>query len=293
MSDQIIISKTLSIRDCGRDEYWLQDQISANPVVLGLGELNVVSREKQQSSGGKLDLLLGNSENGTMYEVEVMLGATDESHIIRMIEYWDLERRRWPKRTHAAVLVAETINRRFFNVIQLLSLTIPIIAIQANIIEAEGKRILHFTKILDVYQESELEEPPEAETADETYWQEKAPWTLANAKTFQEILSRGVGELKLDFKTSRISLLHNGEIYFSERKRSNGKSALLAWLKNSEISQTTVLLDEKRIPYDLKPWNSEWQMVRLTGDQNFIQGNGEVFRKIADLTKQSWQSELK
>jgi hypothetical protein len=148
MTDQITISKTLSICECGKDEHWLQDQIAANPSILGLGELEVVSREKQQSSGGRLDLLLGDSENGLMYEVELMLGATDESHIIRTLEYWDLERRRWPKRTHTAVLVAETMNRRFFNVIQLLSLTIPIIAIQTNIIEVAGNRVLHFTKRL-------------------------------------------------------------------------------------------------------------------------------------------------
>ncbi len=55
-----------------------------------------------------------------------MLGETDASHIIRTIEYWDLERRRWPKRPHTAVLVAENMERRFFNVIQLLTFTIPI-----------------------------------------------------------------------------------------------------------------------------------------------------------------------
>ncbi len=293
MSDPISISKTLSIRECGYDEYWLQDRIFGNPGILGLGELSIVSREKQQASGGKLDLLLGNSDDATMYEVEVMLGSTDESHIIRTIEYWDLERRRWPKRTHTAVLVAETINRRFFNVIQLLSLTIPVIAIQANIIEAEGKRILHFTKILDVYQESELEESGDAEAVDESYWLDKAAWTLSNAKTLQEILSTGAGDLTLDLKASRIGLLHDGKIYFSVRKRSKGKSAFLAWLKNAEVSEVTVLLDEKRIPYDIKPWSADWQTLRLTVDQNLIQGKSEVFQKIAELTKKSWESESK
>jgi len=33
----------------------------------------------------------------TRYHVELQLGATDESHIIRTIEYWDTERRRWPQ----------------------------------------------------------------------------------------------------------------------------------------------------------------------------------------------------
>ena len=121
-------------------------------------------------SGGKLDILLKDPEDDTMYEVEVMLGATDESHIIRTIEYWDLERKRWPQRQHFAVLVAENITRRFFNVIQLFSLSIPIIAIQANIIEANGSKILHFTKILDTYEEPEDEQLISNETHDESWW---------------------------------------------------------------------------------------------------------------------------
>lgn len=290
MPDQIAISKTLSIRECGLDEYWLQDQIFANPNLLDLGELDIVSREKQQSSGGKLDLLLGNSDNGIMYEVEVMLGSTDESHIIRTIEYWDLERRRWPKRAHTAVLVAETINRRFFNVIQLLSLTIPIVAIQANIIEADGKRILHFTKILDVYQESELEERAPAEPADESYWQEKASWTLAHAKTLQEIFSRVLGEMKLGLNRNYIRLRHSGEIYFSLAKRSSGKSAFRTWLKGAEIPDAAAALDRAHIPYDVKPYDSEWQTIRLTVDQNSIQENAKPFQEIAKLVERSWQS---
>ena len=225
-----------------------------------------------------------------MYEVEVMLGSTDESHIIRTIEYWDLERRRWPKRAHTAVLVAETINRRFFNVIQLLSLTIPIIAIQANIIEADGKRILHFTKILDVYQESELEERAPAEPADENYWQEKASWTLAHAKTLQEIFSRVLGEMKVDFNKNYIRLRHNGEIYFSLAKQSSGKSAFRTWLKSAEIPDATSALDNERIPYDVKPYDSEWQTIRLTVDQNSIQENAKLFQEIAKLVERSWQS---
>jgi hypothetical protein len=56
------------------------------------------------------------------------LGMTDESHIIRTVEYWDTERRRWPQYEHVAVIVAEEITGRFFNVISLFNGFIPIIA---------------------------------------------------------------------------------------------------------------------------------------------------------------------
>lgn len=54
------------------------------------------------------------------YEVEVQLGSTDESHIIRTIEYWDIERKRYPQYDHTAVIVAEDITSRCLNVISLI-----------------------------------------------------------------------------------------------------------------------------------------------------------------------------
>jgi len=154
-STDIATAKTLSIRDCGKDEYWLQEKIYEDPTILGLGELQPVMKEKTQSTGGRLDLLLKNPEDDSMFEVEVQLGATDETHIIRTIEYWDHEKRRWPNRSHTAVLVAEVINNRFFNVVHLLSMSVPIIGIQANIVELNGFKGLHFTKIVDSYEEPE------------------------------------------------------------------------------------------------------------------------------------------
>jgi len=118
---EIEIAQALPIREAGFDEYWLQDQIFENPGCLGLGDLEAIARERQQSAGGRLDILLKNPEDDSMFEVELMLGETDETHIVRTIEYWDNEKRRWPQRQHIAVLVAEQINRRFFNVIHLLS----------------------------------------------------------------------------------------------------------------------------------------------------------------------------
>src|ERR1035437_2332012 len=100
MKDDLAVTVVKPLRECGKDEYWLQDKIYENPSILGLGDLEMVSNEKPQSSGGRLDLLLKDPEDDSMFEVEVMLDPTDESHIIRTIEYWDLEQRRWPKRSH-------------------------------------------------------------------------------------------------------------------------------------------------------------------------------------------------
>ena len=147
------------IRSLNLDEYWLQDYICQNPTCLGLGEVDVVYKERRQTGGGRLDILLRSMDGEEFFEVEVMLGETDESHIIRTVEYWDNERKKFPKRQHTAVLVAEKINSRFYNVINLLSNAVPIIGIQVNAYkEGEDTVDLVFTKIIDSYQEPELPE---------------------------------------------------------------------------------------------------------------------------------------
>ncbi len=112
------------------DERWVQARIAEDPTVLGLGDLVLKDKERSQPHAGRLDLLLQDPETDRRYEVEVQLGSTDESHIIRTIEYWDIERKRYPQYEHCAVLVAEDITGRFLNVISLFNGTIPLIAIQ-------------------------------------------------------------------------------------------------------------------------------------------------------------------
>ena len=43
-------------------ESWLHDRISDDPSVLGLGELDVLERERVQHGGGRIDMLLTDGE---------------------------------------------------------------------------------------------------------------------------------------------------------------------------------------------------------------------------------------
>jgi len=297
MADQITISKTLSIRDCGYDENWLQEKIATDPSILGLGELELVKREKQQSSGGRLDILLANPEDNSMYEVEVMLGATDETHIVRTIEYWDLERRRWSTRSHTAVLVAEKINRRFFNVIQLLSLTIPVIAVQVNIVEVGGMRVLHFTTMLDAYEEPEVENCKITKTlsdklVDENYWKSNAPWVLSHAKQFDKIVSPVFGKLETKFHEDAIRMWHDGEVYFRFNMRNkrydSKKTAFYTWLKSALKPATATFLAENHVLYNLSRYDSNWQTLRFEIEQDFIEKSPQIFLKVAEFVRESW-----
>ncbi len=158
----------------------IQGFIFDDPSVLGLGDLSPIQREKIQPSGGRLDLLLADDE-GTRYEVEVQLGATDPSHIIRTIEYWDTEKKRYPQYDHCAVIVAEEITGRFMNVISLFNGAIPLIALQMTAYKQGDDISLAFTKVLDrVTVVNEDEEQYEA--TDRKYWE-----TKSTAKMLQNV----------------------------------------------------------------------------------------------------------
>ncbi|MDC1389690.1 hypothetical protein N8342_07585 [Acidimicrobiales bacterium] len=168
-------SSIVSMKSRGINERALQDLISADPSLLGLGDLDVKDYERIQPSGGRLDLLLHDPESQTRFEVEVQLGATDPSHIIRCIEYWDEERRRFPQYNHVAVLVAEEVTSRFFNVISLFNRAIPMVAVQAQLITVGDAVTLTFTKVLDLATLGTDEEDTElAVETDRNYWLSKA-----------------------------------------------------------------------------------------------------------------------
>ncbi len=168
--------KPVRLREVGLDEAWLQKQIAGDTSLLGLGELHLIQREKSQPTGGRIDFLMSDPETDTRFEIEVMLGAVDESHIIRTIEYWDVERQRYPTLEHRAVIVAEGITARFFNVIRLLNRAVPLVAIQLSAFVEDESIVLHFTRVLDTYEFGGDAEDDEdsGEQADRSYWEKRA-----------------------------------------------------------------------------------------------------------------------
>lgn len=286
MNNEIKLGKKIFIRNAEKDEYWLQDIIYFNPEKLGLGKLVSVRKEKKQSNGGRLDILLKDPNDNTMYEVEVMLGETDPSHIIRSIEYWDNEKRKYPQRQHFAVLIAEAFDRRYFNVIQLLSLTVPMIAIQADLLEVADEKILNFTKILDVYVEAEDED--EANPVTEKTWQEKAPWTLATAKQHLEILSEIEKNIELKFTQSYISIVVNNKNNYQYDKRTKPNSIVWFNVKEEEkVDAINKLFDEKNIVYSY----NKYKDFSLTYDKGFITKNKELITKVHEIKNKEFTSE--
>lgn len=273
----IKIGKKIFIRTAGKDEYWLQDVIYENPKVLNLGNLVPVNKEKKQSKGGRLDILLKEPEEKIMYEVEVMLGETDPSHIIRSIEYWDNEKRKYPQRQHFCVLVAESFDRRYFNVIQLMSLNIPMIAIQADLIEFNNEQVLNFTKIIDIYTEPE-ENEEDVKQVNESTWNIDSPWTNANTKEFYNILKQETNKINIGYTQSYISISVDGKNAYSFHKRTKPTSALFFSIKDEEkIDIVKKILEQDDIFYQ---YNDRYKEFLITVDIEMIKKSKDIFLKI-------------
>ena len=247
MSD-IRSTEAQGIRDAGHDEFWLRDRIYDDPSILGIGDLQAVMKERTQSQSGRLDFLLKDPADDSMYEVEIQLGATDETHIVRTIEYWDNEKRKWPNRSHTAVLVAEEITNRFFNVVHLLSQAVPIIGIQATIIKIGDVSGLHFSKVIDSYQEPEDEEPS-SQTYTEKHWIDNNPDVLECVKWYRELLLANYQEVGIRYFENYISLTVGGIARVWVNRRKNGRALFEIKCVSENIDQVVAALDKEGISY--------------------------------------------
>lgn len=193
-------------------ESWLQDIIAEDPEILGLGEVVLKDKERVHDGAGRLDLLLQDEDGVGRYEVEIQLGKTDESHIIRTIEYWDIERRKYPQYEHTAVIIAEDITSRFLNVISLFNGFIPIVAIQVTAIETVDGVGLQFTKIIDTVKLGLLDEDEEiAQPTDRQYWETKGtPKTVVMADKILEKTKEFVPSVELNFNKHYIGFRVDG-----------------------------------------------------------------------------------
>ncbi len=194
------------------DERWVQTRIADDPGLLGLGDLILKDRERLQPRAGRLDLLFQEADSNRRYEVELQLGKTDESHIIRTIEYWDIERKRYPQYEHTAVIIAEDITSRFLNVIGLFNGFIPLVAIQMQAYRYGEQVSLIFTTVLDQMRLGLVEEDEEVvDVVDRSYWEKRASKnTLEMTEKLLEHLRRLNADLAPKYNKFYIGLAKDG-----------------------------------------------------------------------------------
>jgi hypothetical protein len=271
-------------------EVWLHGQISNDTSILGLGDLRVIGKELVQFAGGRLDMLLADTDNEIRYEVEIMLGATDPSHLVRTLEYWDLQRRHYPAYEHVAVLVAEDVTARFFNVIALFAGFIPIIAIQLNALKVDDRIVLNFVKVLDQRQlqadDTDIRE--EGEEVDRSMWEARVGATMMKLCDRVAQVANEVAEPKLvlKYKKSHVALCVLGS-FFNVLSFFPKKDFVPVRLSVSEPEHWIARLGQVGIEAELKKHGSRVQVRLRTGD---IEQHEMLLRElIHEAVKQSQQ----
>ena len=246
-----------------------------------MGDLTPIQRERIQPQGGRLDVLLAD-DNGTRYEVELQLGATDPSHIIRTIEYWDTERKRYPQYDHCAVIIAEEITSRFMNVISLFNGSIPLIAIQVSACKVGNDTLLTFTKVMDRISLG-TDEEENFEITDRNYWENKS--TTKILKTIDNIfdsLSQYVSGYELKYNKFYIGLSKDGIAKnFIEFKPK--KNWLYFIFKGDEDTNKIEELEKAGLEVSYIPRWKEYD-VRIN--------NFEEFKKHQELLKKMVESSM-
>jgi hypothetical protein len=260
------------------NEKWVQEKIAEDPSILGIGELILKDKERNQPGAGRLDLLFQDPDSNLRYEVEIQLGKTDDSHIFRTIEYWDLERKRYPQYDHVAVLVAEDITSRFLNIISLLNGFIPLIAIQLNAIQVVDQIALIFTVVIDHRLGLALEEEEEQEATDRAYWEKRSSkTTLYMADEALRLLKTLDEGLDLKYNKFYISLSKDNKpfnfVIFRPKKTSLGVEPKLKKAEEIEIMLDTAGLDV--LEYD-----SRNQRYRIHFSKDEIQKHERLLKEI-------------
>jgi len=263
--------ETLSLKNHpDLNERWVQDRIAEDPSILGLGDVVVKDRERMQPRAGRLDILLQDAEASKRYEVEIQLGQTDESHIIRTIEYWDIERKRYPQYDHAAVIIAEDITSRFLNVVGLFNGFIPLVAIQMRAIRINENVSLVFTTVLDEMPLGLVDEDEEIqEVADRAYWERLATKeTVAMADALLEIIKTIDPSLGPKYNKFYIGLAENDQPnnFAVFRPQKNGLRLKVRLPRSEEIESSIESAGLDVMDYD-KRWGG--YRIRLAkGDEN-------------------------
>src|SRR5262249_29943068 len=268
------------------NEKWVQSQIASDPSLLGLGDLILRDKERIQPRAGRLDMLLEDPDPDAerRYEVEIQLGPTDEAHIIRTIEYWDIERKRYPQYDHCAVLVAEDITSRFLNVISLFNGTIPLIALQIQALKVGDHTTLIFTKVMDELKRGPDEPPPPP--TDRDYWEKRA--SKATVQLADELvgIAREIDpSLEPQYNRYYIGIYKNAQPFnfcvFRPRKNSINLEA-----RHPRSEEMDAKIDRAGI--DALSYDTRWERYRLSLEKDDIAKHLEFLKQLMQASYQYW-----
>jgi hypothetical protein len=269
------------------NETWVQNEIAQDPSILELGDLVLRDRERRQEGAGRLDLLLQDPETLKRYEVEIQLGTVDESHIIRTIEYWDNERKKYPQYEHVAVIVAEEITSRFLNVISLFNGRIPLIALKMTAYQIGNDVYLTFVKVLDEVTLGLVEDDePIEEPADKQSWLVKSSErSLRTVDQLMTIVTQVEPNATLKYNKHYIGLSIGGSalnfIIFEPRRSSVTMSFKLA--KMPEYDQ---LIEEAGL--ETLEYSPRWRRYRIRIGADVTEQQAACLLELSKRSRESY-----
>ncbi|MDD4298913.1 MAG: DUF5655 domain-containing protein [Bacilli bacterium] len=276
--EKYIKLETISLKTHNEiNEKWVQQKIEEDPSILGLGDLTLRQSEKTQQTGGRLDILLQDDASDTRYTVELQLGKTDETHIIRTVEYWANERKRNANYKYAAVIIAEDITNRFFNVISLFNNSIPIIAIQIKAIKYGDEIGLDFTRVLDLITPDEEQEA--GEVVDKAYWEKRGSKdTVKLAEKVLTYIDEFVEGFSLKFNKHYIGLIQNDIAkLFAEFTPRKETMQIAFKIKKSE--ETTAIIEDSGL--DQLAYDNQWNQYRVrVKERDLIESKDTIIKLL-------------
>lgn len=266
------------------NERWVQERIADDPTILGLGDLVLKDKERMQPRAGRLDLLLQDPDTLRRYEVELQLGNTDECHIIRTIEYWDIERKRYPQYEHCAVIIAEDITSRFLNIIGLFNGTIPLIAIQVSALRIGDQVALTFTKVVDELQRGLVDDEEVQVPADRTYWESRgSKQTVAIADQLLGLIHEFAPGVTLKYNRHYIGIAKDGQPYNFAVFRAR-KNSLNVDIKLPDELETKQKLEDAGL--ELMQYDQRWGAYRIRLGKDDLKGCRDL---VAGLLRSAYE----
>jgi hypothetical protein len=265
------------------DEKWIQALIANEPLIPGLGDLVLSDKERVQPRAGRLDLLLQDRETKRRYEVELQLGPTDESHIIRTIEYWDIERKRYPQYDHCAVLIAEDITSRFLNVVSLFNGTIPLIAIQMQALRIGDNVTVVFTTVMDELSRGYIDEDEDAESAptDRAYWEKRGSKATVGLVDELLLILRDLNPaLELKYNKFYIGLSRDGQAYNFVTFRLK-KNQMTLEIKLPQSDELDAKIEQAGL--ETLEYSKQWGLYRLRLTKDDIKSKGSILKELVRL----------
>ena len=269
-------------------EKWVQEIIANDPSILGLGDLILKDKERIHPKAGRLDLLLQDPDSERRYEVEIQLGKVDESHIIRTVEYWDIEKKRYPQYDHCAVIIAEDITNRFLNVINIFNGSIPLIAIKMEAFKNGNDHWLNFTTVLNEVSLGLVEEDEIKEVTDRNYWEKRGTSkTVALADELVAMINEFTSGYELKYNKFYIGLAKDGQpdnfVIFRPKKSNTTMEIRL-----EQTTETDKMIEDADL--DLMEYDNKWNRYRIRISKQDLTKNKEL---IVSLLKMSYGKTIK